>query len=591
MPRPVALPIVAVQQAHERIREAAERLARQESDRSTLLAQLEDRVTARTGELAASEARFRLLAETTTDMIVLVDADGGFRYVSPAAETLVGARPETLIGCRLSDLTIAADLPEVVAFKRALLDGETVAPCIFRLRAADGRIVWVEAAGRRVSDEEGGVGPTGSVITLRDVSERKADEERIARAAAAAQAADRAKSEFLARMSHELRTPLNAVMGFAELLTHDRSLNAAQSEWAGHIVSGGRQLLRLIEDVLDLARIEAGRLKVEIGDVAVAPLLEEAMHMLRPAAEAHGVRLTADPVAADVVVRADRGRLLQVLLNLGSNAIKYNRAGGHVRLSVGSAPATGDAADEEAATASEDAAVGEAASGWLRFVVADDGPGIPVGKLRDIFRPFSRLNEGRGRVKGTGIGLSITQQLVGLMHGRIDVVSDTGQGAVFTVHLPGGLAAAPTGAEGQADASATTSLDFSILYIEDTDSATQLMHAIVGFIPGARLLTAASGIEGVRMAQDSRPDCIITDIRLPDLDGFKVLAALRNHPTTADIPVIAVSGEAMPDSVALGRSVGFFAYVTKPFRLDDLIEVLGAVRGRVAGRTRLETAA
>ena len=580
VPQPVALPIVAVQEAHERIREAAERLARQESDRSMLLAQLEDRVTARTGELAASEARFRLLAETTTDMIVLVDEAGTFRYVSPAAETLVGAPPETLIGSRLRDLAIAADLPEVVAFKRALPTGETVAPCIFRLRTADGRIVWVEAAGRRISDVEGVDGATGSVITLRDVSERKADEERIARAAAAAQAADRAKSEFLARMSHELRTPLNAVMGFAELLMHDRSLNAAQSEWAGHIVSGARQLLRLIEDVLDLARIEAGRLKVEIGDVEVAPLLEETMHMLRPAAEAHGVRLVADPVAADVVVRADRGRLLQVLLNLGSNAIKYNRAGGNVRLSVSPAPAT-----------EEEAQGSPSGPGWLRFTVADDGPGIPAGKLHDIFRPFSRLNEGRGRVKGTGIGLSITQQLVGLMHGRIGVVSDTGQGATFTVHLPGGVAVTDAALDGRADAAAASSLAFSVLYIEDTESATQLMHAIVGFIPGARLMTAASGIEGVRMAQDSPPDCIITDIRLPDLDGFKVLAALRGHPATAEIPVIAVSGEAMPDSVALGRSVGFFAYITKPFRLDDLIEVLGAVRGRIAGRAQLETAA
>ena len=588
VPQPVAVPIAAVQQAHERIREAAERLARQEVDRSMLLAQLEDRVVARTGELAASEARFRLLAETTTDMIVLVDAGGAFCYVSPAAETLVGARPETLLGSQLSDLTIAADLPEVVAFKQALLAGETVAPCIFRLRTVDGRIVWAEAAGRRVSDDEGGDGTTGSVITLRDVSERKADEERIARAAAAAQAADRAKSEFLARMSHELRTPLNAVTGFAELLMHDRSLNPAQSEWAGHIVSGARQLLRLIEDVLDLARIEAGRLKVEIGDVEVAPLLEETLHMLRPAAEAHGVRLTADPVAADVVVRADRGRLLQVLLNLGSNAIKYNRAGGNVRLSVSPAP---EEAEAPSASPEGPDAGPTAAPGWLRFTVADDGPGIPAGKLRDIFRPFSRLGEGRGRVKGTGIGLSITQQLVGLMQGRIGVVSDTGQGAVFTVLLPGGDAAAGAGRNGHADAAVTTSLAFTILYIEDTESATQLMQAIVGFIPGARLMTAASGIEGVRMAQDSRPDCIITDIRLPDLDGFKVLAALRGHPATAEIPVIAVSGEAMPDSVALGRSVGFVAYITKPFRLDDLIEVLGAVRGRVVGRARLETAA
>jgi PAS domain S-box-containing protein len=566
VPPSIKLPLSDVQHAHDRIRAAAARLNQHEADRSALLAELEDRVAARTQQLALSEQRFRLLAETATDTILRTDATGAFRYVSPAAEALAMEPPDALLGKRLRDLALVTDLPQVAAFERAVLDGNTTMRCTFRLHPRDGRAVWVEAAGHRIRDDADS--PDGAVIALRDISERKAAEERVARAAAEARAADRAKSEFLARMSHELRTPLNAVNGFAEVLLQDPGLQPLHREWVGNILSGARQLLRLIEDVLDLARIESGRLKVVIGSVDVAALIEETMRMLTPAAQERQVVLAAAPVPPGTTVLADRARLLQVLLNLGTNAIKYNRLGGNVRIMVtpqeaaGSAPATGAAPKP----------------GTVRFTVADDGPGIAASRLGDIFQPLQRLGQERGRIEGTGIGLAITRQLVGLMRGVISVDSDSGRGATFHVDLAAGQApAAGTGAPSLA-LGWPTETPFNVLYIEDTEAAQQLMRAIFAFVPGARLHTVATAAEGLRWARQNRPDCVITDVRLRDMDGFHVLAALRADPQTADLPVVAVSGEAMPDAVANGLSAGFFAYITKPFQLTDLIETLDRLR-------------
>jgi PAS domain S-box-containing protein len=564
VPPPITLPLSEVQHAHDRIRVAAARLNQHETERSALLAELEDRVAARTQQLALSEQRFRLLAETATDTILRTDATGAFRYVSPAAEALAMEPPAALLGKRLRDLALITDLPQVVGFEHAVLEGNTTMRCTFRLHPRDGRAVWVEAAGHRIRDDA--ESPDGAVIALRDISERKAAEERVARSAAEARAADRAKSEFLARMSHELRTPLNAVNGFAEVLLQDPGLQPLHREWVGNIVSGARQLLRLIEDVLDLARIESGRLKVVIGSVDAAALIEETMRMLTPAAQERQVVLAATPVPPGTTVLADRARLLQVLLNLGTNAIKYNRLCGNVRIMV-----TPQEAGESAPGATPKAAM-------VRFTVADDGPGIPASRLGDIFQPLQRLGQERGRVEGTGIGLAITRQLVGLMRGVISVDSDAGRGATFHVDLaaadaPAAGAGAPPAVLGWPPES-----PFDVLYIEDTEAAQQLMRAIFAFVPGARLHVVTTAAEGLRWARQNRPDCVITDVRLRDMDGFDVLAALRADPQTADLPVVAVSGEAMPDAVAKGLSAGFFAYITKPFQLTDLIETLDRLR-------------
>jgi CheY-like chemotaxis protein len=360
-------------------------------------------------------------------------------------------------------------------------------------------------------------------------------------------------------MSHELRTPLNAVNGFAEVLLQDPTLRPVHRDWAGHIVSGARQLLRLIEDVLDLARIESGRLKVVIGSVDAAALIEEAVHMLAPAAEDRRVSLLAAPVPPGTTVLADRARLLQVLLNLGSNAIKYNRVGGHVHIVVSASPAA-------------------AAAPLVRFTVADDGPGIPAERLGTIFQPLQRLGEERGEVEGTGIGLAISRQLVGLMRGEIAVESGAGCGACFHVDLPAGETPAAPGGAIRPHPEWPAGAPFTVLYIEDTEAAIQLMQAIFAFVPGARLQAARTAADGLRQARETRPDCVITDIRLPDLDGFELLAQLRADPVTADLPVVAVSGEAMPDQVASGRDAGFFAYITKPFHLTELSATLDALR-------------
>jgi CheY-like chemotaxis protein len=299
---------------------------------------------------------------------------------------------------------------------------------------------------------------------------------------------------------------------------------------------------------------------VVIGSVDVAALIEETMRMLTPAAQERQVVLAAAPVPPGTTVLADRARLLQVLLNLGTNAIKYNHLGGNVRIMV--------------TPHAEPAAKGS----MVRFTVADDGPGIAAGRLADIFQPLQRLGQERGRIEGTGIGLAITRQLVGLMRGVISVDSDTGRGATFHVDLAAGQAPAAGAGTPSPAFGWPSETPFDVLYIEDTEAAQQLMRAIFAFVPGARLHVVATAAEGLRWARQNRPDCVITDVRLRDLDGFHVLAALRADPQTADLPVVAVSGEAMPDAVANGLNAGFFAYITKPFQLTDLIETLDRLR-------------
>ncbi|HKX94380.1 MAG TPA: ATP-binding protein, partial [Methylibium sp.] len=376
----------------------------------------------------------------------------------------------------------------------------------------------------------------------------------------AAEHANRAKSEFLSRMSHELRTPMNAVLGFAQLMTLEPGQPPRVHGFLDHILRAGKHLLHLINDVLDLAHVESGRLTLSPEPLEVEAIVREVAALMQPLADQHGVTLAAQ-LAAGSVVRGDRLRLKQVLLNLVSNAIKYNRPGGEVRVGA------------EAQ-----------ADGSTRITIADTGQGIAPEGMAELFEPFARLGREQGSIEGTGIGLSISKRLVEMMGGRIGAASRLGEGSRFWIDLPGdrlapGPAPRTTGfgelAEPPVERPAL------VLYVEDNPANVDLMRHIVDRHAHIRLITAPSAALGLDLARSHRPDLILMDIHLPDVSGYTALARLQEDPATRDIPVMAITANAMPGESDKALDAGFVDYLTKPLdvsRFDVLLR--SALRAR-----------
>jgi signal transduction histidine kinase len=416
--------------------------------------------------------------------------------------------------------------------------------------AADGSLV------RTFTDVTASVAAEAALIGARDEAERAREE---------AEAANRAKSDFLSRMSHELRTPLNAILGFAQLLQADAAdpPSPGQRQRLDALMRGGHHLLALINDVLDVARIEAGNLQLTLQPVDLARLVPDALAMVQPMAQARGVVLAAPaglpanagaPDAAAPAgpwVQADATRLRQVLLNLLSNAIKFNRDGGAVGVRV--------LADEDG----------------VLLEVSDQGAGIPPDHVPRLFQAFERLDM-EGAVEGTGIGLALSRSLVALMHGTIGVRSTLGEGSVFWMrlpacHAPGGtLAAAPP----PGPLPAAPSRQHDVLYIEDNEVNQVLMQGMLAHRPAIHLRLAGMPEDGLAMATAQPPDLVLLDIQLPVMDGFEVLRLLRQQPALRHTPVVAVSANAMPDDLAEARAAGFADYLTKPLDLARLLAVV-----------------
>jgi signal transduction histidine kinase/ActR/RegA family two-component response regulator len=362
--------------------------------------------------------------------------------------------------------------------------------------------------------------------------------------------ADTAKSEFLSRMSHELRTPLNSVLGFGQLLEMD-VLTDEQRDGVGQILKGGRHLLELINEILDLASIESGRLPLSIEPTELREVLDDAVALIRQLAETADVEVNID--AQDAVVLADRQRLKQIVLNLLSNAVKYNHAGGSVRVSTD--PASGDR---------------------VGFTVVDTGQGIPAEGLARLFEPFERLGAQETAVEGSGLGLSITKRLVEAMGGTISVRTAAGHGSAFRVELP----RAETQLEqyeldlvssgGEVDESARG----TILYVEDNTSNLRLIEHVLQRRPGVSLLSAMQGRQGLELAQGFGPDLILLDLDLPDIDGEEVLGKLRSDPRTRNIPVVIVTADATPRRKTRLLASGARDFLTKPLDVPALLAVI-----------------
>ncbi len=368
-----------------------------------------------------------------------------------------------------------------------------------------------------------------------------------------ARSANAAKSSFLSSMSHELRTPLNAILGFAQILTSDAlpTTLVQKKEFANHILKSGRHLLTLINEILDLAKVEAGAVALSMEPVALDDILTECRGMTEPMGQTRGIRMLF-PAATGAVLLADRTRLKQVLLNLLTNAVKYNRDSGAVVLSCS-----------------------PQGPQRMRLSVQDTGNGLSEQQLGALFQPFNRLGQENGAEEGTGIGLVVTKRLVELMGGTIGVSSSVGVGTVFWIELeltapvPSQLPSASVLPLERREPGAPRQTR-TLLYVEDNPANLRLVEEIVGFRSDLRLLSAPDGHVGVEMATACQPDLILMDLNLPGMSGSDALQEIRRDPRSAHIPVLALTANAMPRDVEKGMESGFFRYLTKPINIEEL---------------------
>ena len=426
--------------------------------------------------------------------------------------------------------------------RRALAEGRALAE---RRRAEEALQRLNLELERRVAERTARLEDANRALTITQERLRAAKDE--------ADAASRAKNEFLSRMSHDLRTPLNSILGFAQLLELDE-LSAEQADSVRQILKGGTHLLALINEVLDLTRIEAGHLTLSPEATSVPEVADNAASLMQPMARRYGIDLRnlvpADPPR---YVRADRQRLNQILLNLISNAIKYNREHGRVSIAC---------ADQE--------------GGRMRIEVIDTGPGIPPEDLRLLFTPFERLGAAQTAIEGTGLGLLLSRRLAEAMGGSLGVVTEVDRGSTFWVELPVSQASArevPSIAAGAGDPGAT-SLTGTILYIEDNVANVELMTRILARRPRVTLLNAPDGDRGLQMARGGRVNLVLLDLHLPGMHGDEVLRRLRADPATRAIPIVILSADATEGQARRLMAAGAAAYLTKPLEIASLLTLI-----------------
>ena len=511
---------------------------------------------------ATSELRMARLVHAVSEGVVAIDEQQKIVLFNPAAESMFGVDASDALGSPVDrflehlrfDASAKAIGPAPGAGILQALTG----------RKRDGRPFPIEASLSRLPTEQG----TLTTIVLRDITIRiVADAER--RAHEALEASNKAKTDFLSRMSHELRTPLNAVIGFSTLLRMDtvKPLSIEQLERVQHVENAGSHLLALVNDVLDLSRIEAGEMAVSTQAVQLLSVVEESATMVSPLVTKAGVEVflatgppevLSDPRAdvqaaraCDLWVNADPVRLRQVLVNLLSNAVKYNRPGGSVALTW------------------------KRVGGNCEIQVTDTGQGIPEDQLACLFQPFNRLGAESSTVEGTGIGLVLSRQLAEMMGGTLTVTSTFGVGTRATLVL--GLAkapAAPCSPTRLRQSQARSAPTLRVLYAEDDAVNAELVRQLVSMRQGVALRVATSGAMALDYARADPPDLMLVDMNLGDMTGIELACALRRDRVTRDIRLVALSADALPEQISAAMAFGFESYLTKPIKFDEVLAVL-----------------
>jgi PAS domain S-box-containing protein len=507
----------------------------------------------------------RSLIESNIDALMATDPAGIITDVNKQTEALTGCTRDELIGAPFKNYFTDPERAEA-GINRAL-SGSRVTDYELTARARDGRETVVSYNATTFHDRDRKL--QGVFAAARDVTDRKRFEQtqqennvELERAKAAAEKANLAKSEFLSSMSHELRSPLNAILGFAQLLSSDEPApSPSQASYIEPILRAGWYLLDLINEILDLAQIESGKLALSLEPTSVAEVMAECQAMIEPQGQKRGIAMTFPGFAIPCFVDADRIRLKQVIINLLSNAIKYNQPNGTVVVTC------------------ERAACEESTDGRVRISVRDTGRGLPPEMLAQLFQSFNRLGRETGAEEGTGIGLVMSKKLVELMGGTIGVDSVVGAGSVFwfdlNTALPPRLELLPAESPGSTPAQAQRgTAPRTLLYVEDNPANLRLVEQLIARRPDMRLLSAKDGNLGIQTARAAHPEVILMDINLPGISGIDALKMLRDDPETSHIPVIALSANAMPRDIEKGLAAGFFRYLTKPIKIHEFMRTL-----------------
>ncbi|HVT14102.1 MAG TPA: ATP-binding protein [Fimbriimonadaceae bacterium] len=514
-----------------------------------------ERLKAQLQELEDSRVEWTRFFDLALDMLCISNADGYFKRLSPAFTTTLGWSLEELLTHPFMFFVHPDDAEATLReVERQVVAGELVLQFENRYRHKDGS--WRILSWRSVPQPGGFM-----YATARDVTEMREAEARISslnqgliqraseleEARHEAERANNAKSEFLSRMSHELRTPMNAVIGFAQLIEME-SNDPNIRECVRSILRGGRHLLGLINEILDMARIEAGKLAISLEPVPLAEALREAIDLITPIAEGKGIVVDLDATPCEGLhVRADRQRLVQVMINLLSNAVKFNKRAGQVKMRCLERP-----------------------RGLHRVEVKDTGTGIPRNAINQLFTPFERF--GNYSAEGTGLGLALSRRLMELMEGELFLVETNSNGSTFGIELEATPAPGESSVAMLADSPATAAAKpLRIVYIEDNLPNLRLLERVFEYRGGIEMHSSPSAGDGIRLIREQMPDLVLLDLHLPDGHGYDVLTELRSDARTADIPVIVISADSTSRQVKRLLAAGAKSYLMKPLDLPTLL--------------------
>jgi PAS domain S-box-containing protein len=495
----------------------------------------------------------RSLFESNIDAIMTTDPSGIITDVNRQMEVLTDCTRDELIGAPFKNYF--TDPGRAEASIKKVLSEMKVNNYELTARTRDGKETVVSFNATTFYDRDRKL--QGMIAAARDITDRKQLDYELESAKSVAEKANLAKSDFLSSMSHELRTPLGAILGFAQLLeSGSPPPHPAQKRSIDQILQAGWYLLELINEILDLALVESGKLSMSLEPVSLPEIMNECEVMIEPQAKKQGISVNFVHFDAPHFVNADRIRLKQVLINLLSNAIKYNRVGGKVVVES-------DLCQNNS----------------IRISVKDTGEGLSPGQIAQLFQPFNRLGQEATSVQGTGIGLTVSKRLIEAMGGIIGVDSTVGEGSVFWIVLeltiePQAIAHVSEGIEVPSVQVQDGVQLYTLLYVEDNPANLMLVEDIIARRTDIRLLSARDGKSGIELARASLPDVILMDINLPDISGLQALRILAEDPTTTQIPVVALSANAIPRDIENGLEAGFFRYLTKPIKVNEFMDSL-----------------